>query len=149
MKALDTITAKFKNLPSAVAKKFRAIPSELAGKFAGAKEILTQGNGKVTASMLVMGLGQLIYRQWIKGFMYLFVQAAFIVYFVLTGAGDLFGLFTLGTREGNAWYGVEGDNSVVMLITGILSVFIIFLYIMLYISNVKDEIGRASCRERV
>ena len=90
MKALDTITAKFKNLPSAVAKKFRAIPSELAGKFAGAKEILTQGNGKVTASMLVMGLGQLIYRQWIKGFMYLFVQAAFIVYFVLTGAGDLF-----------------------------------------------------------
>ena len=91
-----------------------------------------------------MGLGQLIYKQWVKGFMFLFIQAAFIVYFVLTGATDLFGFFTLGMREGNAWYGIEGDNSVVMLIMGILAILILILYIAVYISNVKD-VYRTQC----
>ena len=46
---------------------FRTLPARIKEKFAGAKEILTQGNGKVAASMCVMGLGQLLYRQWAKG----------------------------------------------------------------------------------
>lgn len=133
MKAIAKCKNFFKNLPSAAAKKF-----------AGAKEILTQGNGKVSASLVVMGLGQLLYKQWAKGFMYLFIQAAFIVYFVLTGATDLFGFFTLGTVAGNAWYGIEGDNSVVMLIMGILAILVIILYIAIYISNVKD-VYRTQC----
>ena len=134
MKAIAKCRNFFKTIPN----KFKAIPGKLSARFAGAKEILSQGNGKVTASMLVMGLGQLMYKQWAKGFMYLFVQAAFLVYFVLTGATDLFGFFTLGTREGNAWYGIEGDNSVVMLIMGILSILIIVLYVAIYIANIKD-----------
>ena len=140
MKVIDKCKSFFKELP----EKFKALPSKLAKKFAGAKEILTQGNGKVCASMCVMGLGQLIYKQWAKGIMFLFIQAAFIVYFVLTGATDLFGFFTLGTRESNAWYGIEGDNSVVMLIMGILSIFLIVLYVAIYVSNVKD-VYRTQC----
>lgn len=85
-----------------------------------------------------MGLGQLLYKQWAKGIMFLVLQIAFIAYFVLTGATDLFGFFTLGTREGNAWYGIEGDNSVVMLIMGIFAILMIILYVAIYISNVKD-----------
>lgn len=96
--------------------------------------------------MAVMGLGQLIYKQWVKGLMFLFVQIAFIVYFVLTGATDLFGLFTLGTRESDAWYGIEGDNSVVMLLMGILAVLLIVLYAAIYVSNVKD-VYRTQCCE--
>ena len=140
MKIISGIKNYFKALPA----KIKAIPPKLSQKLAGAKEILTQGNGKVTASLIVMGLGQLIYRQWVKGFMFLFIQAAFIVYLVLTGATDLFGFFTLGTREGNAWYGVEGDNSVVRLIMGILAIFIIVLYAAIYVSNVKD-VYRTQC----
>ena len=140
MKGISAIKNFFKGLP----QKIKGIPSRLSARFAGAKEILTQGNGKVTASMLVMGLGQLMYRQWVKGFMFLFIQIAFIAYFILTGATDLFGFFTLGTREGNAWYGIEGDNSVVMLIMGILAILIIILYIAVYISNVKD-VYRTQC----
>lgn len=111
---------------------FNGIPDKLAKKFAGVKEIMTQGNGKVAASMFVMGLGQLLYKQWAKGIMFLFIQIAFIVYFVLTGASDLFGFFTLGTKESNAWYGIEGDNSVIMLIMGILAILIIVLYFAIY-----------------
>ncbi len=117
---------------------FKSIPQKIKNKFAYAKEIITQGNGKVCASMIVMGLGQLIYKRWAKGIVYLLCQIAFIVYFVLTGAQDLFGFFTLGKVEGNAWYGIEGDNSVTMLIVGILAIFAIILYITIYISNIKD-----------
>ena len=140
MKTISDIKKGFKSIPA----KIKSIPAKLSAKLAGAKEILTQGNGKVTASLIVMGLGQLIYKQWVKGFMFLFIQAAFIVYFVLTGATDLFGFFTLGMREGNAWYGMEGDNSVVCLIMEILAILIILLYAVIYISNVKD-VYRTQC----
>ncbi|MDE5896593.1 MAG: hypothetical protein K2H43_02125, partial [Clostridia bacterium] len=60
MKAIAKCRNFFKTIPN----KFKAIPGKLSARFAGAKEILSQGNGKVTASMLVMGLGQLMYKQW-------------------------------------------------------------------------------------
>ena len=140
MKTIQKIKSFFKNIPD----RIKAVPKMLAARFAGAKEIITQGNGNVSASMIVMGLGQLMYKQWVKGFMFLFIQIAFIVYFVLTGATDLFGFFTLGTRESNAWYGVEGDNSVVMLIMGILAILIIILYTAVYVANIKD-VYRTQC----
>ena len=142
MKIFSKTTAFFKSLP----KRVKAIPKNISLKFAGAKEITMQGNGKVAASMIVMGLGQLLYKQWAKGFMYLFIQIAFIVYFILTGGADLFGLFTLGQVESNAWYGIEGDNSVVMLLMGILAVFLILLYVSIYVANVKDAY-RLQCAE--
>lgn len=127
-----------------ILNKIKELPKKISSRFAGAKEILTQGNGKVSASMFVMGLGQLLYKQWAKGIMFLFIQIMFIVYMVLMGAMDLFGFFSLGTKESNAWYGIEGDNSVVMLIMGILSILIIVLYIVLYIANIKD-VYRTQC----
>ncbi len=117
---------------------FNSIPSAVKKKFSYAKEIINQANGKVCASMIVMGLGQLLYKRWAKGFLFLLLQVAFIVYFVLTGAQDLFGFFTLGQVEGNAWYGIEGDNSVTILLVGILSIFAIIAYIAIYITNIKD-----------
>ena len=90
MKTIQKIKGFFKNIPG----RIKAVPKKLAARFAGAKEIITQGNGNVSASMIVMGLGQLMYKQWVKGFMFLFIQIAFIVYFVLTGATDLFGFLS-------------------------------------------------------
>ena len=51
-------------------------------KFNGAKEIIKEGDSKVMASFFIMGLGQLLYKQWVKGFIYLAIQILFIVYFV-------------------------------------------------------------------
>mgnify|MGYP003304293281 CR=1 FL=1 len=90
------------------------------------------------ASMLVMGLGQLLYKQWGKGLMFLAVQLGYIYYLITIGARDLFGFFTLGSVASNPWYGIEGDNSVVMLIMGVLAWIVTILYIVAYISNIKD-----------
>ena len=100
--------------------------------------ILRKGNGKVTASMLVMGLGQLLYRQWGKGLLFLGVQLGYLTYLVTIGARDLFGFFTLGTVATNPWYGIEGDNSVIMLIMGVLAWIVTLLYLGAYISNIRD-----------
>lgn len=102
------------------------------------KKLLRNANGKVTASMLVMGLGQLLYKQWGKGLLFLLVQLGYIYYLVTIGARDLFGFFTLGSVASNPWYGIEGDNSVVMLIMGVLAWIVTILYIAAYISNIKD-----------
>lgn len=144
--AAKSISSFLKNMGHKIAAWFKGIPARTKAKFAGAKEILSQANGKTAASMCVMGLGQLLYKQWAKGSLYLILQAAFIAYFVITGANDLFGLVTLGTVEGNAWYGIEGDNSVVMMLRGILAVFMIGFYVVIYISNVRD-CYRIQCAE--
>ena len=58
------------------------------------RKLLRNANGKVTASMLVMGLGQFLYKQWGKGLMFLAVQLGYIYYLITIGARDLFGFFT-------------------------------------------------------
>ena len=102
------------------------------------RKLLQTANSRVTASMLVMGLGQLLYRQWGKGLLFLSVQLGYICYLVTIGARDLFGFFTLGTVESNPWYGIEGDNSVIMLIMGVLAWIVTILYVVVYIANIKD-----------
>lgn len=92
----------------------------------------------VKASICLMGLGQLMYGQIGKGLIYLAILACSILYFINRGISDLIGLFTLGTKEMDAWFGIEGDNSVVMLLMGILSIAGILLLISCYISNIRD-----------
>lgn len=102
------------------------------------RELMKRANSRVTASMLVMGLGQMLYKQWGKGLMFLAVQIGYICYLVTAGARDLFGFFTLGSVKSDPWYGIEGDNSVVMLIMGVLAFIVTILYIAVYIANIKD-----------
>ncbi len=101
-------------------------------------EILKHGDKKVAASFCFMGIGQILYGQWVKGISYILAQMGFIVYFVLRGAADLFGFFTLGQITANPWLDVKGDNSTVMLIMGVLAFIIVIIYFLLYKSNVKD-----------
>lgn len=132
------LTAKCKDFFKSLPSKIKSVPKRLSAKFAGAKEILSKCNGKVKASMLLMGLGQLLYKQWTKGALFLMLQLGFIFYFISSGGKDLFGLVTLGQVKGDAWYGIEGDNSVVMMLMGILAVIMIIFYAIIYTANVKD-----------
>lgn len=90
------------------------------------------------ASMIVMGTGQLMYYQWVKGFLYLAVLIAAILYFILTGVSDVIGFFTLGTVEADPWLGTPGDDSVIMLLRGLFSFLVMIAVVLVYRSNVKD-----------
>lgn len=93
---------------------------------------------QVIASMIVMGTGQIMYKQFIKGLLYLLVFATVIVYMVKIGAQDIAGFFTLGTVKADPWLGTEGDDSVIMLLRGILAFFIIIAFVFIHISNIND-----------
>ena len=92
--------------------------------------ILLQSSYKVKASMFVMGAGQILYKQVIKGLLYLAALVVFIAYMVTSGVQDVIGFFTLGTVEGDAWLGIAGDDSVIMLLRGILAFIAIIVIIL-------------------
>ena len=116
----------------------------MGGKLRESWQFLCHSPVQVKLSMLVMGLGQLCYGQIVKGLAYLSSLALIIMYFVMGGMKNLIGLFTLGTEVENLWLGIEGDNSLTMLILGLVSIFILIFAIVIYVSNVKDIIFTAN-----
>ena len=54
-------------------------------KWNGIKDLVTNSNKKTMASFGIMGLGQLLNRQWGKGFIYLFIQIGAVLYFIFKG----------------------------------------------------------------
>ncbi len=92
----------------------------------------------VKASMIIMGTGQLLYKQWIKGILYLSVVALTVLYMVKTGVEDLKGFVTLGTVKADPWLGTAGDDSVMMMLKGLLAILVIIAYVFVHLSNVND-----------
>ena len=66
------------------------------------------------------------------------VLAAYIWYLVSSGISDMIGFFTLGTTEGDPWLGQAGDDSIIMLLKGILAFLILTAVALLYFSNIRD-----------
>ncbi len=117
--------------------------NKVANGVRGVFDFLRTAPPKVWASICVMGLGQLLYGQIIKGLLYLGTLAGLIYYFVTAGFQALAGFFTLGTVEENLWLGMKGDNSMNMLILGIFAWIILFFFIVLWITNIKDAAATA------
>lgn len=93
---------------------------------------------KVKLSAVVMGGGQFLYGNHAKGILYFLLEISIFCYFISRGAKDLAGFFTLGTRKGDAWLGIAGDNSVIMLLMGIFAWIVAAVFLYLYRLNLKD-----------
>ncbi len=90
------------------------------------------------ASAILMGLGQLMNGQFVKGILYLIAEIGAIYWFISSGVMALENLVTLGTQKADPWLGTTGDNSVVMLIMGIFTLIAILFFLMLYSNCIKD-----------
>lgn len=122
-----------------VGNYFKNIPARFKNFFGN--------NGRETyASMCLMGTGQMLNGQYVKGLLYLLAEVAFVAYFALRGVGDIIGFFTLGTQKADAWLGIEGDNSVIMLLWGIFAWFALVVLVALWVSNIKDAQKYADMR---
>ena len=125
------IRTKFREFGKKVATKFRNSKAELKNFF--------KTSGRATyASMFFMGAGQIVNGQYVKGLIYALFEAGFIAYFALRGVKDLLGFFTLGETKADPWLGIEGDDSVIMLLTGIFAWIALIALIVVYIKNIKD-----------
>jgi arabinogalactan oligomer/maltooligosaccharide transport system permease protein len=105
-------------------------------------------------SLLVMGLGQLYNRQYIKAFILLVLEAAGMAYFIKYLAHASWGLITLGdaaTRQvmvEGITKNVAGDHSIFLLIEGLITLMILLIFVSFYVLNVKDAYRTGRLRDQ-
>ena len=107
----------------------------------------SQGDAITKASYFVMGVGQLLRGQWVKGSAYLGVQIVFIYYMLISGISSVIGLRTLGTKMQERVWSEErgifvvqaGDNSMLMLLFGVATIFVILAFFMVYWMSVTGS----------
>lgn len=100
--------------------------------------VVSDSSPQVKLSALIMGGGQFLYGNRAKGILFFLLEIGILRYFILRGFYDIVGFFTLGTQRGDAWLGIEGDNSVIMLLMGIFAWIVLAAFIYLYQMNLKD-----------
>lgn len=121
---------------------FSKITSAVSNFFLHFKE----GSISTKLSYLIMGFGCIKNKQFVRGFAYLFVEIAFILFMINSGVYYLSMLPTLGVNEkGQVWDEVQqiyvytkGDNSMLLLLYGVATIFVIIGFIMIYIMSVNN-----------
>ena len=126
-------------------KKVKRIKSDTVGILS----LFSNANKITKISYFVMGAGSFLRKQYVKGFLYLAAQVAYIAYFVGVGFSQLTGLLTLGVRTQGKFFDENlgiyiysmGDNSMLFLLFGVLGVLMLFGFILLYRMSVKGSIN--------
>lgn len=112
------------------------------------KKVLTEGDGAAKLSLVVMGAANLKRKQFFKGLLFLFIEIAFVLYMVKSGVAALQNMITLGTQT-QGWVfdenlGIDvlaaGDNSMLMLLWGVLALFVITAFCMTWRANLKSAL---------
>lgn len=131
----------FKRLPSrikgmfaGIGRKLKRIPARIAERV----RYIKTAPRPVKASMGLMGVGQLMQKQIVKGILFLLMFAAYVVYMTLAGGEAMYNFFSLGVIPPNPWLGIKGDNSVVMMLLGTLAFIITGFFIAVHLANIRD-----------
>ncbi|MCL1958391.1 MAG: hypothetical protein FWF68_02185, partial [Spirochaetes bacterium] len=111
------------------------------------------GSAALKVSHLIMGFGNFYHKQIVKGLIYLLLQASFILLMVLCpqvndtplGYKALINFTTLGTEEGDIF--TKADDSMLMLLFGVVTMGIIVLFFLIYLSNLASAY-KAECDTR-
>lgn len=109
-------------------------------------KIFREGDLGVKLSFLIMGSGAFARKQIAKGITYLAIQLLFIFYMIFNGAGAVRDFFTLGTDftydihyvGTGTTTAVEGDNSMLCLLFGVVAIIVIVAFAVVYFSNIRS-----------
>ncbi|MEF2919257.1 MAG: sugar ABC transporter permease [Acutalibacteraceae bacterium] len=145
----------FSSVPGAVAGFFKALGSGIVAFFLGVGKFFKNyandfKNGCITTklSYLIMGAGCAAKGQIVKGILFLLTEVAFIAYMIGFGGPYLAKYSTLGTVQSVGYWAADGtyqktvgDNSMLILLFGTLTLVIIALFIYLYFLSVKVAVN--------
>ncbi|MDT3428402.1 arabinogalactan oligomer/maltooligosaccharide transport system permease protein [Paenibacillus forsythiae] len=104
-------------------------------------------------SVLLMGLGQLYNRQYGKGIMLLIFSSLGIYTAVTRLPHAVWGIVTLGEKErhlekvGKIYKQVMGDHSIFLLVEGLITIFLLVVFVWMYFLNIKDAYRTGKARE--
>jgi arabinogalactan oligomer/maltooligosaccharide transport system permease protein len=100
----------------------------------------------IKLSVLIFGLYHFVKKQYAKGLIYLSFEVIILTYLIGSGFSNFCGLFTLGTVEQRVIIDpitsiptlIKGDNSMKMLLFGVVSLFMITAYFVVLFSELKS-----------
>ena len=135
-------------LPKAILNAFKGIIGWFVGLFKGVGNELydifdtfRKGDWKTRVSYVVMGFGSCARGQWLRGILFFAFQTVFNVYLFCFGGSYVAKLVTLGTvethKEGRKT--VYGDNSFLIMLYGVLTIFFILAFLYTWRLNVKQN----------
>ena len=145
----------FVNLPHNLAKFFIMIGNffkrlflGIGHGFANFGKRFAKGDWATKLSYLIMGMGNISKGQYIKGLLFLVIEAAYAMFLIFFGIDQLSQFGTLGTQEGGlgidpttgAYGYVEGDNSMLILLYGVTTIVVSVVFLVFYIMNTKSAI---------
>lgn len=104
-----------------------------------------EGDVWTRLSYIIMGSGCFFRKQRVKGLLFFALQISFLSYFWYRGIYYMRMLSSLGTRQqGRVWdeaaqiYRVQqGHNSMLLLLFGVISVFLLLVFFVLYYKNIQ------------
>lgn len=145
----------FTAIPGAIANFFKALGRLIVAFFVGIGNFFKDyvNNFKVGTlptkfSYIIMGAGCFLNKQIVKGIVFLALEVGFIAYMIGFGGPYLAQFGTLGTVEEHTEIGADGmpvtvlgDNSMLILLFGTLTLILIVLFVSLYILNIKVAVG--------
>lgn len=123
---------------------------------AGIGLALRDGNWVTRLSLLVCGLGNFANKQFVRGLIFLALEVAFFAYFFSFGITSIENFITLGTVEQgevfNEALGIyeysAGDDSMLCLLYGVITMFIIAAFAVLACMSVKSAYASQIRKER-
>lgn len=142
-----------KAFPGKLKKFFVAIGVLIANFFKGIGKAVAgyvtrfvKGDWAVKISYIIMGFGNMTKGQFIKGLLFLGTQVAFIAYMIFFGWGYLSKFPTLGDVEPGfklnpvtgGYEDMPGDNSMLILLYGVLTIVIIAIFLAIYFASTKS-----------
>ena len=136
------------NIPKAIVNAIKGLFAWIAGLFTGIGRELydifdtyRKGDWKTRISYTVMGFGSCARGQWLRGILFFVFQTVFNVYLFCFGGSYVGKLLTLGTvettKQGRKT--VYGDNSFLIMLYGVLTIFFILAFLYTWRVNVKQN----------
>lgn len=122
--------------------KKKSAANPMTEVFSTIGKAFAQGDWKTRVSIVIPGFGELLRGQIVKGLAFLAMDAGFIWYLITFGARYMSKITTLGTVE-TAKVGrktVYGDNSFLILLFGLLTIFVILLFIIIWYLNISENL---------
>jgi arabinogalactan oligomer/maltooligosaccharide transport system permease protein len=100
-------------------------------------------NKALWSSVFLMGLGQFFNRQYLKAFLLFAVKIFALYYFIFLFPTHFVGLVTLGDKvqsTNELGETIQGDNSVFLMVYGLIAVIVALILIGIYIFNIFDAL---------
>lgn len=116
------------------------------GKKGNVFSIFLKGDLCSKLSFFIWGISNIARKQIVKGLMFLIMEIGYIFYMISTGFSALAKLMTLGTQQQGMVFNEEigiyemglGDNSMLILLNGVVTIVITVVFLALWIVSIKS-----------